>query len=134
MALWVGLDDVALGPGSDYLDCFEGVERPDVIVAIGGCYYQYGDQYFEFWMPDTTHLDAQVTFVSGSDDEVCEPWQSLDASQTLAAAGHTVEYIETDGNHLSLVFSHAGISRDTETEGMQVVSIIRNSIDNAAAD
>lgn len=36
MSLWIGLDEGALGPGGDYLECFEGTDRPNVIVGVAG--------------------------------------------------------------------------------------------------
>ncbi len=134
MSLWIGLDEGALGPGGDYLECFEGTDRPNVIVGVAGCYYQHGDETWDFWLPSHTNADAQVTLVAGRDDQECDPWQFRQLEEALTSDGHTGKYVEADGNHMSLMFQHRGITRDEEAEGMQVVSVIRNAIDSASSD
>lgn len=72
--------------------------------------------------------------MAGRDDQECDPWQFRQLEEALTSDGHTVKYVEADGNHMSLMFQHRGITRDEEAEGMQVVSVIRNAIDSASSD
>jgi len=48
MALWFGLDESTLGVNGTHTDCHDRAPRPDVIVAVAGCYYQDGFDTFEF--------------------------------------------------------------------------------------
>ena len=105
--LAIGLDDARYGPAGTYDACLTGVPRPEVIVLIGSCYYQAGDEEFDFdpagwgWQ----NQQAELVLVVGTEDAECEPWQSEDASAVLELAGYNVELVEVAGaDHSSLVF------------------------------
>lgn len=104
MALGGGLDDKMLVPGGSYDVCFEGAERPDVIVPIAGCHYEHQGQHFGF---DTSALgngDATVILVGGEDDEECAAWQSVDAAAALAQTGrNATSEVIPGANHMTLI-------------------------------
>ena len=72
--------------------------------------------------------------MAGRDDQECGPWQSRQLEEALTSGGHTVKYVEAQGDHMSLIFQHRGMTRDEEAAGMQVVSVIRNAIDSAGSN
>ena len=76
MALVGGLDDTETVPDGPYTACFTGADRPDAIVAIAGCYYEYEGQQFPFAASQYGAGDARTVLVGGEDDEVCAAWQS----------------------------------------------------------
>jgi acetyl esterase/lipase len=107
MALYGGLTEALYGPGGMYDACFTGTTRPDLIVAISGCYYEALGQTIPFdagW-PGRANLEADLVLITGTDDDVCEAWQSRDAAETLRSAGYDVELVELAGaNHFTVIF------------------------------
>jgi len=105
MGLGGARDEVMFVPGGTYDTCFTGAERPDAVVAVAGCYYEYDGRQFPF--DATTGYgtgDARLVFVGGEDDEVCAAWQSEDAAEAFAAAGFDATYHEVPGaTHLTLI-------------------------------
>jgi len=103
MALGGALNEAMLGPGGTYDTCFTGAERPDALVAIGGCYYEYDGRKFPVDPLRYGTGDASIVFVGGEDDEICAAWQSKDAAEAFAAAGIDATYHEIPGaTHLTL--------------------------------
>ena len=85
--------------------------RPDQIVGLGGCYRRSGIDGTEFpFTPKAygwTHTDASIHLVVGSDDKVCEPWQSEEANATLIADGYENVRLTVidDANHFDVIFT-----------------------------
>jgi dienelactone hydrolase len=100
-----GLDESAYGPDGGYDDCFSGTPRPDVVVAIDGCHYEYQGQSFGFSISEAANQSAQVILVAGENDTVCEPRQSQDATAALQSAGYDARLVEIpNANHFSVIF------------------------------
>jgi acetyl esterase/lipase len=106
MSVLGGLTEAVYGPGGTYDGCFDGAPRPDVIVAVTGCFYESPDgARYPFDTAGFSNSDADVVLIGGPDDEVCELWQSRDAAETLQAAGYSTALMEIDGgNHANVVF------------------------------
>ncbi|MDJ0925269.1 MAG: alpha/beta hydrolase-fold protein [Acidimicrobiia bacterium] len=104
-ALDVGLNEAAYGPDGSYDVCFSGTPRPEVIVPIAGCHYEYQGNRFGFSTTGFTNQAARVVLVAGEDDEICEAWQSQDARTVLEEAGYDVELVKiADANHFTVIF------------------------------
>ena len=136
MALFGGLSEAAYGPGGTYDACFSGVPRSDVIVAVAGCHYEYEGEQFPFDMTGFSNMDADVVLVAGTEDDVCELWQSQDATEELQAAGYDARLVEIDGgNHANVVFYEIvdgeWLLRPDDPVGEEVAQVILDAI-NAA--
>ena len=150
--LYGGLTSGTYGPEGTYGGCFEGVARPDVIVAIAGCHYEFQGQESIFanaWAggwPGRANPEAHLVMVTGTDDDICEMWQSEDAAAALRSAGYDVDLVTiADANHMTVIFRDLvddaladGALTDGEVmtvpddpAGNQVVQTILNAI-NAA--
>jgi len=101
------LNEAAYGPGGSYDECLTGEPRPDVVVSLAGCHYEYQGAQFGF-DPSTYgwgNEDAELTLIVGGSDETCAPWQSRDATAALRAAGYDVTYVEIEGGtHATVIF------------------------------
>lgn len=104
-ALEGGLNEAAYGPGGTYRACFTGRQMPDVIVAISGCHYEFESQSYPFDISRLSNDDADLVLIVGTEDQICEPWQSRDAAEALRTAGYSVEYVEIEeANHNTVIF------------------------------
>jgi len=137
MALLGGLSEATYGPGGTYDECFTGVQRPDVIVAVTACYYENpdGDKY-PFNTTGYSNLDAKLVIIGGVDDDTCELWQSQDATEALQATGYDTTLVEIDGgNHANVVFYEVvngeWLVRPDEPVGHEVVQLTIDAIDSA---
>jgi len=100
-----GLNETAYGPDGTYQACFTGRPMPDVIVAISGCYYESEGQSYPFGISRYSNNDADLVLVAGTEDQICEPWQSQDAAETLRAGGYSVDLVEIqDANHNTVIY------------------------------
>jgi pimeloyl-ACP methyl ester carboxylesterase len=136
VALIGGLNEAAYGPGGTYNEFFTGVTRPDVIVPINGCHYENEGAQFAFVGPMFSNEDADLVLVHGTDDEICEPWQSRDATEALQDAGYNAKFVEIDGaDHFTVIFKDLDdgevVTIPDEPAGDEVVQTILDSI-NAA--
>ena len=136
MALFGGLSEAAYGPGGTYDACFSGVPRSDVIVAVAGCHYEYEGEQFPFDMTGFSNMDADVVLVAGTEDDVCELWQSQDATEELQAAGYEARLVEIDGgNHANVVFYEIvdgeWLLRPDDPVGEEVAQVILDAIEAA---
>jgi acetyl esterase/lipase len=129
-ALYGGLTAAPYGPGGTYDGCFSGTARPDVIVAIAGCHYEFAGQRASIpigsgW-PGRANLEANLVLVSGANDDICEPWQSEDAAEALRSAGYNVDLVKVaDANHLTVIFHDLvdGALDDGELVDGEVVTV-----------
>ena len=83
--------------------CPPGVPRPEIIVPIGGCHVTFLEieGRVRYW----DNKDAEIILVSGADDDVCVPQESITAQSVLQGAGYDVSYVEVpDANHWEVVF------------------------------
>ncbi len=115
--------------------CFTEAPRADVIVAIDGCHYGLDVQQAGLFSPGTwSNKDARVVLVAGTDDDVCAPWQSQDATAELQAAGYDASLVQIDGaNHFTVIFHDIVdgefLDLPDSPAGAQVVSTILEAID-----
>ena len=143
MALFGGLSEGTYGPGGSYDVCSTGAPRPDVIVAIAGCYYEFeGAEFPESVVDvlidslDLKKLDADLVLVVGEDDPTCQPWQSEDAAEALRAAGYNARLVDVpSGDHGNVVFwsvvDGEWVTAPNHPIGKEVVQIILDAIDAA---
>jgi dienelactone hydrolase len=103
-ALAIGLTE-ELDPTGEFVTCFSEVPRPDVIVAISGCHYEYEGKAIEFDTAGWSNEDADVRLVAGEEDSTCAAWQSQDAEADLRELGYDVDLVILEGaNHYAPVF------------------------------
>jgi len=104
-ALGIGLTE-DVDPTGKYVSCFSEVPRPDVIVAISGCYFEFeGVKQSYFDVSGWGNKDADLTLLAGDDDTTCAAWQSEDAAAELRSAGYDVDLVMLQGaNHHAPVF------------------------------
>jgi dienelactone hydrolase len=140
------LDEFTFSPDGPFDGCPGDVPRPDHLVALSGCHYQ---NQFGLTFPFTpaefgwAHLDANIRLVVGSEDEVCEPWQSQDAETQLIADGYSSVDLAVidDTDHFSVIFTgyengpwHGPdvewIALPNDPGGVAAVEIILDTINN----
>jgi len=104
-ALGIGLTE-NVDPTGKYVSCFSNAPRPDVIVAISGCYFEFeGVQQSYFDVSEWGNKDADLTLLAGDDDTTCAAWQSKDAEAQLRSAGYDVDLVMLEGaNHYAPIF------------------------------
>ena len=119
VAMAIVLFEAQFGPDSTFDRCPGQVPpRPDVAVGLSGCHRRSDVDGNEYPFTPTafgwTHHDASIHLVVGSDDTVCEPWQSEEAAATLAADGYeNVELtVIDDADHFDVMFT--GYQGDNE--------------------
>ncbi len=131
-----GLDEAAYGPGGTYDECFEGGARPSLLVPISGCHYEYKGEQFGFEPVAQSDQEVEIVLVVGTEDTVCEPWQSQDATDALLSAGYDVRLVEVEGgNHFAMIF-HDFVDGEwlilpDDPAGTEVVQTILDAIEAA---
>lgn len=110
IAMAIVLYESQFGSADSFDRCPDQVPRPDQVVALAGCHFKSGVDGSEFpFSPKAqgwTRFDAPIHLVVGSDDTVCEPWQSEDAATTLDVDGYkNVELtVIADADHFDVMF------------------------------
>lgn len=141
-ALAYGVGETYYGSGGGYDVCLEGVPRPDVVVPIAGCYYEFQGESVRPLIDllvekvATAKVDGDLAFLVGDVDEICEAWQSEDAVQTLQAAGYDARLVVIPGgDHGNIVFwteiDGEWVTAPNDPVGIEVVQIILDAIDAA---
>jgi predicted esterase len=104
-ALGLGLTE-EIDPSGKHISCFSNVPRPDVIIAISGCYYEYaGVPVSTFDTSGWANKDARIVLVAGEKDTTCEAWQSNKAAAELRSIGYDVDLVTLEGaSHYAPVF------------------------------
>ncbi len=131
-----GLDDAAYGSGGTYDECFEGGARPSLLVPISGCHYEYQGNHFGFEPVAHSDQGVEIVLVVGTEDTICEPWQSQDATDALLAAGYDARLLEVEGgNHFTVVFhdivDDVWLTLPDDPVGTEVVQTILDAIEAA---
>ena len=103
-AVWAvqgGLDETIDDTGS-ILPCAPEVPRPDVIVAISGCYEEVGPGFDpEQW----GNPDARLILVAGEDDTVCPAAESQRVTEELRSRHYDVRLVMLDrADHFAPIF------------------------------
>jgi dienelactone hydrolase len=94
-----------IDPSGKHITCFKNMPRPDVIVAISGCYYEYAGAPSTFDPSGWGNEDAQIVLVAGEKDTTCAAWQSKKAADELRAAGYDVDLVTLEGaSHYAPIF------------------------------
>jgi hypothetical protein len=87
--------------------CPGQVPRPDVVVGLSGCYYEFEGKPVT-WFDDVTswgNKSADIYLVDGDRDAVCPAWQTEELAGALRDAGYHVELVQLDAaNHYAPVF------------------------------
>jgi hypothetical protein len=103
-ALALGLTE-EIDPTGKHVSCFSEVPRPDIIVAMSGCHYEYEGRQLDFDTSGWGNKEADLVLIAGEKDEECAAWQSQDAATELRSAGYDVDLLILDGaNHYAPVF------------------------------
>lgn len=68
--LAAGLTD-DIDPSGEGLSCVGKVPRPDVVVAMSGCHYEYQGRPTGFDLHGSGNTAADVVLVAGEDDATC---------------------------------------------------------------
>jgi dienelactone hydrolase len=104
-ALAIGLTE-DIDPTDGHLPCPGNVPRPNVIVAISGCHFEYQGVRRNFL--DVTgwgNKEADLTLIAGEKDTTCAAEQSDEAAVQLRSAGYDVQLLTLEGaNHYAPVF------------------------------
>jgi dienelactone hydrolase len=103
-ALALGLTE-EIDPTGEHVTCFSEVPRPDIIVAMSGCHYEYEGRQLDFDTSGWGNKEADLILIAGEKDNECAAWQSQDAAAELRSAGYDVDLVMLQGaNHHAPVF------------------------------
>jgi dienelactone hydrolase len=84
--------------------CPGPMPRPEVVVGISGCYYDFPVS----WLGDETswgNTSADIHLIDGDRDVVCPPWQTEKLAAALQTAGYHVELVQLGAvDHYAPVF------------------------------
>jgi dienelactone hydrolase len=130
--LAAGLTD-DIDPSGEGLSCFEKVPRPDVVVAMSGCHYEYEGRPTGFDLHGSGNMDADVELLAGEEDTTCAAWQTEDAAAELRSAGYDVDLLILDGaSHYAPIFHDRINGEDVvvtdDPEGERTVEVILEAI------
>jgi dienelactone hydrolase len=130
-----------LGPPDDpdVGRCPGDVPRPDVVVGLSGCYYEYQRDRVT-WFDDLsgwTHKDAGVHLVAGEDDATCPASQTDRLASSLRAEGYHVAVTHLrSADHGAPIFhgdrDEPSQATTDDRAGEQTVEVILDAIDAAA--
>ena len=107
IALAMALNESVFGPDGEFDACPGDTPRPDVVVPLSGCHYEYQGATFDFDPAgmDWTNSEPELVLVVGTEDDVCDPRQSEDAATVLGDEGFDTKLVEVEGgNHSNVVF------------------------------
>lgn len=142
-ALRHALSEASYGPESTDDACAPGVARPDVVIAIQGCYDRKGlatepfqSLFFDYLAEHFDNTEAKVVLMSGSEDTSCGPFKSKAAEMILTENGFDVTLVEVaEAGHGGLVFhdfDNDWAEYPVEyTPGQQTVETIVSAIESA---
>ena len=135
IALSMGLNESVFGPDGEFDSCPGEAPRPDVVVPLSGCFYEYEDQTFAFdpvvW--DLTYGESDLVLVVGAEDDVCEAWQAEDAATALRDDVFDASLVTINGgNHFTVIFhdivDDEWLTLPEDPAGMAVVQTILDAI------
>ena len=138
IALSMGLNESVFGPDGEFDACPGETPRPDVVVPLSGCHYEYEGRTFDFDPAgmDWTNREPELVLVVGTEDDVCDPWQSEDAATVLGDEGFDTSLVTIDGgNHFTVIFHDLvggeWLTLPDDPAGMGVVQTIIDVIEAA---
>lgn len=131
-AVWAvqgGLDETVDDTGR-ILPCPPEVPRPDVIIAVAGCFEEVGPGFD----PDQWgNPDARLILVAGEADTVCPAAESERVTEELRARGYDVRLVVLEGaDHFAPVFHREESGRlvdaPDEPAGQEVLRLITDAL------
>ena len=138
IALAMGLNEAVFGPDGEFDACPGLAPRPDVVVPLSGCHYEYEGRAFPFDPEayDFTYDESELVLIVGTEDDVCEPWQSEDAATALEDGGFDTSLVTiSDGNHFTVIFHDLvggeWLTLPDDPAGMAAVQTILDAIEAA---
>jgi acetyl esterase/lipase len=138
IALTMALNESVFDPDGEFDGCPGETPRPDVVVPLSGCHYEYEGRTFDFDPAgmDWTNREPELVLVVGTEDDVCDPWQSEDAATVLGREGFDTRLVEVEGgNHSNVVFYEVvdgeWLPVPDDPIGEEVVQIILDAIQGA---
>jgi dienelactone hydrolase len=123
-----------LDPTGEGVRCFPEPPRPDLIVAVAGCYYESEGRPFDLLEPAAwTNRDVRIVVVAGEDDTRCSAAQSERLAADLRARGFDVRYELLEGaDHFAPVFhrleGEAMVPAPDSPAGDELVRIITDAM------
>ena len=132
-AVQIGLDE-PLDPDGEFVTCFAEPRRPDLIVAISGCYYEFEGRPFDLMDESAwANRDARIILVAGEDDTNCPAAQSEQLAGELRARGYDVTYELLEGaDHFAPVFHRdadgAMVVDPDSSAGREVVDLVTDAM------
>jgi dienelactone hydrolase len=123
-----------LDPTGEGVPCFAEPPRPDVIVAVSGCYYESEGRPFDLLEPEAwANRDVRIVVVAGAEDTRCPSAQSERLTAELRAHGYDVRYeLLEEADHFAPVFHRPegdGMVPDPgAAAGQEVVRIVTEAM------
>jgi dienelactone hydrolase len=133
--LMLGLSE-HIDPSGKIVSCFSSVPRPDLIVAVSGCYYEYEGVPADIDTSGWGNKDVRLVLVAGAEDTTCHAWQTRRAVGDLRALGYDVDLVVLQGaDHLAPVF-HENVDGESvvatdDPAGDRLVRVIADAIASA---
>jgi dienelactone hydrolase len=123
MALQGGLDE-SIDPTGEFITCPPEPPRPDIILAVSGCYEDVGT----IFDPDQwANEDARIILVAGKDDTVCPATQSERVVEELEARGYDVRLVVVAGA------DHRMVIEPGQPAGQEVLELLTDALDDRTA-
>ena len=128
-ALQAGLDETLDDTGK-ILTCFSDAPRPDIIVAVSGCYEDIGPA---FDPAQWGNEDAEVILVDGDEDTVCPAAQTDRVAKELRTRHYDVRLVTIEGaDHFAPVFHRYEdgqmVESPDEPAGQEVQRLVTDAV------
>ena len=92
----------------------------------------FADAWATGW-PGRANQEAHLVLVAGTDDDICEPWQSEDAAAALQSAGYDVSLVTiADANQVTVIYHD--LIDGALADGALVAGEVLTVPDNPAGD
>jgi dienelactone hydrolase len=127
-----------IDPSGRFVSCFENVPRPDVIVGVSGCFYEYEGKPVDVDASEWGNDGVRLILVAGDEDTTCPAWQSRRAARDLRVLGYDVRLVVLDGADHSAPVFHPEVDGGSEVRtddppGDRLVRVVLGAIRAADA-
>ena len=125
-------------PNGEPIKCFEEMPRPDAVVGISGCHYEFEGRETGLDMSGWIPGPEPIVLIGGQEDTNCDAWQSEKAAEEMRAAGYEVELEVLRGaDHFAPVFHSVvdgtmSVAPDAAA-GERAVELVVDAIERAAS-